>query len=156
MFAAFSIILSICSLIFFSVTISRQNYSTLWRAMEWSFGDYSNINHSNWWLIKMMSNRISNLCLTNLCRRNISNTILSLQRKKKFTKAQVGFWKSRETFLLNRSNQVRNSVWPRFNQFSNHLKAYCEIIGTWVSCNSRERYRMGLGMVDIVKIYYRR
>ena len=39
----------------------------------------------------MMSNRIANLCLTNLCRRNISTTALSLQRKKKFTKAQVGF-----------------------------------------------------------------
>ena len=33
-----------------------------------------------------MSNRIANLC-----RRNISNTVVSLQRKKKFTKAQVGF-----------------------------------------------------------------
>ena len=39
---------------------------------------------------KMMSNRIANVCLTNLCRRNISSTVLSLQRKKKFTKAQVG------------------------------------------------------------------
>ena len=39
----------------------------------------------------MMSNRFANLCLTNLCRRNFSNTALSLQRKKKFTKAQGGF-----------------------------------------------------------------
>jgi len=37
----------------------------------------------------MMSNRFANLCLTNLCRRNFSNTALSLQRKKKFTKAQL-------------------------------------------------------------------
>ena len=40
---------------------------------------------------KMMSNRIANVCLTNLCRRNISSTVICLQRKKKFTKAQVGF-----------------------------------------------------------------